>query len=933
MKKLLLLVFALFSFTVSTSATNIPGGIVSGTWTLSGSPYNVQGSIQIPNDSTLTIQPGVSVIFLGAYKLNVQGRLLAIGTITDTIIFTTSDTATRWKGIRFVNTDTTNDTSKIIYCKLQYGNATGTTPDNYGGAIYFSNFSKGIISRSSIIYNKANTGGGIYCNNCSPLISNNIISHNSAAMHGGGICCQSGNPVIINNVISFNSADHFGGGIYSNLGGLNISYNTISNNTAITGGGGIKCSGNILINNNNITNNMCDSSSGTGGGISSYSGSPTIINNSIANNNAAKGGALYCNQANPIFRNCILWGNIASISGSQVFLNDDASDPNFYYCNVQGGSAAFELNGNFYSGTYLNNLNTDPLFVSPTGGSGIGYDGLNADWSLQNISPCIDAGDPNGTYTATDIAGNPRVNVCRIDIGAYEYQTGTPSFTTSLYITHPILCNETTGEITAVVSGGTLPYTYLWSNGQTTDTAVGLVAGTYSVTVSTASYGCTIIDSITLAAPVTISVDAGSPLSVVCGDSAQLGCSVFPMGTPVLTYQWSPAIGLNSDTIPNPKAAISSNNTYYVTVTTSNGCSAVDSVNIISSLTITANNITLNCGDNTATLNTTTNYTGTDTLIYSWLPIAGLDNPNIANPIATIDSNQTYTVTVSTLHGCYATDDLSISIIPMNAPEICIVGVDSSNKNMIVWNKPISTAIDSFYIFKETNISGVYAKIGATAYNDLSVFVDTASHPENYSNKYKISIHDDCGFESDKSAYHKTMHLAINQGMGTTWNLIWEMYEGFAVSTYNIYRGTTPSSLTLLASIAGGGTTQYTDNTPPSGYVYYQIEVMGATACNPSKSFSSSLSNIASTQYVGIENYSNGIATLSIHPNPACDNIEISVSEISQVEIMSAEGQILKSFKMNADHASIDVTAFAAGVYFVKAINDKGFVVRKFIKE
>ena len=72
--------------------TNIEAGNVSGTWTKANSPYYINGEITIPNDSTLTIEPGVEVIFTGHYKFNVQGRLLAIGTETDTIVFTINDT-------------------------------------------------------------------------------------------------------------------------------------------------------------------------------------------------------------------------------------------------------------------------------------------------------------------------------------------------------------------------------------------------------------------------------------------------------------------------------------------------------------------------------------------------------------------------------------------------------------------------------------------------------------------------------------------------------------------------------------------------------------------------------------------------------------------------------------------------------------------------
>src|SRR5688572_3770467 len=102
------------------SQTTIPAGNVSGIWAKAGSPYQVQGTIQIPDGQTLSIEPGVTIEFQGHYKFNVQGRLLAIGTATDTIIFTAVNTTTGWWGVRFDNTPATNDTSKIKYCKLQY---------------------------------------------------------------------------------------------------------------------------------------------------------------------------------------------------------------------------------------------------------------------------------------------------------------------------------------------------------------------------------------------------------------------------------------------------------------------------------------------------------------------------------------------------------------------------------------------------------------------------------------------------------------------------------------------------------------------------------------------------------------------------------------------------------------------------------------------
>ena len=60
--------------------TSIPAGDVSGTWTKANSPYNIFGDIRVPDSMTLTIEPGVRVIFQGHYRLAVDGTIRAIGT-------------------------------------------------------------------------------------------------------------------------------------------------------------------------------------------------------------------------------------------------------------------------------------------------------------------------------------------------------------------------------------------------------------------------------------------------------------------------------------------------------------------------------------------------------------------------------------------------------------------------------------------------------------------------------------------------------------------------------------------------------------------------------------------------------------------------------------------------------------------------------------
>ena len=147
--------------------TVINEGLVFGTWTADNDPYLIYGDITIPNDSMLTIEPGVLVEFQKHAGLWVQGRLRAAGTETDSIIFTVADTngfsqpdtSGGWNGIRFIDTPQTNDSSRLEYCRLEYGKAIGDAwPLNSGGAMCVLNFGKISIDHCLFRYN---LGGGL----------------------------------------------------------------------------------------------------------------------------------------------------------------------------------------------------------------------------------------------------------------------------------------------------------------------------------------------------------------------------------------------------------------------------------------------------------------------------------------------------------------------------------------------------------------------------------------------------------------------------------------------------------------------------------------------------------------------------------------------------------------------------------------------------
>ena len=259
MKKIIILCGLLLISTISFAETYIPPGAVSGIWTFPNSPYIIDGEINIPIDSTLIIEPGVQVLFSGHYKFYIYGRILAVGTASDTITFTAQNTTIGWYGLEIFNTNSSGqDSSKVVYCKLKYVNISRIC-----GAIYFFNSSSHLIKNCLITQNITR---GIYCHdNSSPIIKNVTITGNTGGLYcinnsnpdleditiigntGTGISCFDSSPNLENVVIKKNKA-YGGGGIYCNNANLSLSNVTITSNFATNSGGGICCTGNSSVN-------------------------------------------------------------------------------------------------------------------------------------------------------------------------------------------------------------------------------------------------------------------------------------------------------------------------------------------------------------------------------------------------------------------------------------------------------------------------------------------------------------------------------------------------------------------------------------------------------------------------------------------------------------------------------------------------------------
>ncbi|HMQ49653.1 MAG TPA: hypothetical protein PKA00_19325, partial [Saprospiraceae bacterium] len=252
-----------------------------------------------------------------------------------------------------------------------------------------------------------------------------------------------------------------------------------------------------------------------------------------------------------------------------------------------------------------------------------------------------------GTYfvTLTDANGCTATGSVTID------NIGGPSVTVD-----PVaVCAGSPATLTADVSGGTAPFTYLWNTNETSAsiTVNPLTTTNYSVTVTDVN-GCEAITQVTVTAYPLPSVDAGDDEAVCLGESVDLE-AMASGGTAPYTYLWS-----NNEVSSTLTVSPTQTTTYFVTVTDVNGCQDTDEVTVtIFDLPVAdATPDQTVCDGTTLTLNVS----GVNGLP----PYAFIWSTGDVGTSTTITATQTdnYFVTVTDGNGCTDVDVVMITVLP-----------------------------------------------------------------------------------------------------------------------------------------------------------------------------------------------------------------------------------------------------------------------------
>ncbi|WP_317899825.1 gliding motility-associated C-terminal domain-containing protein [Aurantibacillus circumpalustris] len=381
---------------------------------------------------------------------------------------------------------------------------------------------------------------------------------------------------------------------------------------------------------------------------------------------------------------CVATKTINILQSSQFTINPTVTNVT---CNgAANGAATASLNGGTAPFTYT---------WSPSGGNAATASGLGSN-----------------TYT---ISARDSYSC----VGSKTIFISQPAILTSTASQINVLCNGGTGTAVVNLSGGNLPYAYVWTPAVTgTGSNVNVTAGNYTVSVTDASL-CTTSKTYTFLSPPLLVVTP-SQTNILCGGiSSGVAAVSASGGTGSYSYAWLPSGG--SASIATNLAA----GNYTANVFDANNCLNTKTFTITAppAITGTASSSPANCNNPDGSAAVVAGG-GTGVLTYTWIPSGG--NAATANAI---NAGQ-YTCTVKDANNCTLNLPIVVSVInptvlpSANTNSICAGSSATLNASGCVsysWVPTFSlSSITGSIITASPSVTTVYTVTGASAFGCLT---------------------------------------------------------------------------------------------------------------------------------------------------------------------------------------------------------------------
>jgi len=461
------------------------------------------------------------------------------------------------------------------------------------------------------------------------------------------------------------------------------------------------------------------------------------------------------------------------------------------------------------------------------------------------------------------------------------------------------------GQATVTTSGGTPPYTYIWSNSATTSTNSQLCAGTYQVTVIDTN-GCQTISAVILTAPNPLYVIATGTNESYCG--ANDGYIAITQTGGTAPYQYSIDNWATSYTTPgfNGLAA----GAYTVSIMDANGCTAQDTLTIScppagcqASFTYTQNGTTVDF------INTSTSDSSTAS---QWLWSFGDGNTSPNNdPTHTYAQPGTYTV-------CLTIVDWNCNPNPtmFYCDTIVVTGGNPCNLNVFItgWDADCSSGLP--YGGANATVSG-----SSAPYTYLWSNGNTGPTMVALPGTYTLIVFDATGcLDTGTVTISDATTISLQAGLSD-----------------ETYCGANDGSITISAT---GGTPNYqysidcatfSSNNTFTGLSAgtYTVCVRDTFGCQGTDSIT-----IACPGTTGIKsNTAEHGLSLNLYPNPITSSLVVETEEPLKINLYSIHGKLLVDIEITATY-TLNTSGLSRGIYLLKATDEQGRVYsQKIIKE
>ncbi|MBI4947405.1 MAG: gliding motility-associated C-terminal domain-containing protein [Bacteroidetes bacterium] len=691
------------SYPVTVSALPVAAGAINGTDTVcqgqTGVTYTVAAITNatnyqwsLPSGATIVSGSGTNTITVNYSSSASSGNISVYGSnycgtgdssiypVTVTIL---PDSA---GGIHGVTTVCQGD-SNVIYFISEIPGATGYNWTLPSGATISSGSNTDSIT---VNYSGTSTSGTIMVtgiNSCGSGTSSSLpITVNSVpptpgAITGDNQVCQTETGIVYTVPVITGATGY----VWSVPSGITITGGT-NTNTITVAISDTAISGNITV----YATNSC--------GIGNTSSYPVTVSSLPANAGIIFGTSVLCQGTSGVTY------SVAPITGATNYVwtlpagaviatgsNTYSITVNFSDTASSGIVSVYGMNycGNGDSSAFAVTVDSIPVFALAKTDISCNGENDGAAWIqlLSGLQPPVTyIWTPTGSVNDTISNLTPGLYTVMITNGANCQKAGTVNIIEPLLLMVAItgdstLCyNSNDGSALAVVSGGTTPYTYAWSdnNSTTTPDVTGLSSNVDYVVVVIDHNNCIAGDTIMIYSPTQISTGITSTTPTNCYAGSDGAATIWSSGgTGAHTYQWSGTSGNTGSTATGLSAG-----NYHVTVTDANNCSEIIYVTITqpSQIVVAYTTDSTSCpdaNDGSIRLSVTG---GIRPYAYSW------DGTSSSDSVKTGLVKGSYIITVTDNHNCIETETITIYAEPDICLEIPSAFTPNTDGNNDTWD-------------------------------------------------------------------------------------------------------------------------------------------------------------------------------------------------------------------------------------------------------